>query len=395
MDKSNIQPQASMIPESNSTVDVSIIDTTTYMGNIPASYYMDPVSMYPRSSTFGGPSYSFLIIHAPSNTRMLFDLGLRIDWNTASSPAILHWIQENNVDIRVEKDVASILEDGGIEPGSIDAVIFSHHHFDHTGDPGRFSARMKVVVGPGYKKQYLPGWPEDKKGMDTTADLYRGREVVEVSFSEEEGKGCEGKSIRIGGLNACDWFGDGSFYLLDTPGHTLGHLSALARTTTAGSGLEGNKTEESTFIFLGGDVAHNCALFRPTFLCPLPELIQLSSPSGIPVECPGEVFATLHRSYNEADGVLKSRTTPFCTVTGPHHDVDATQHSIDKLSAFDGLDNIFTILAHDTGLSGVVDFFPRSAAAWKTKGWGERCRWRFLEGFRKKEVGEGVGSSRL
>ena len=60
--------------------------------------------------------------------------------------------------------------------------------------------------------------------------------IREISF--------EHSSLRIGQFAAFDFFGDGSFYLLDTPGHAIGHMCGLARTTT------------TTFAFLGGDICH-------------------------------------------------------------------------------------------------------------------------------------------
>lgn len=43
----------------------------------------------------------------------------------------------------------------------------------------------------------------------------RGRNLREIDF---EGAG----SLRIGKFPAVDFFGDGSFYLLDSPGHAIG-----------------------------------------------------------------------------------------------------------------------------------------------------------------------------
>jgi glyoxylase-like metal-dependent hydrolase (beta-lactamase superfamily II) len=369
--------QGPTIPHSNATVDVAIIDTTTRMGNVPGSHYLGPHDRYPALLIPGHatPSYSFLIVHPLSQTKVLFDLGLRIDWKTASSPAILSWVQGNNVQVNVEKDVATILQEGGTDPEGIDAVIFSHHHFDHTGDPSKFSDKMKIVVGPGYKQKFLPGWPENRKMWETTSDLYRDREVVEISFGSDED---QSKLLRIGEFQAYDYFGDGSFYLLNTPGHTLAHLSALARTTAPGIGE--SMDDESTFILLGGDIAHNCALFRPTPLCQLPDSISYESTEGSLVRnIPGATLATLHRVYSEEDGGRRARVTPFCTATGPHYDISAAQRSIDVLSTFDGMKNVFTALAHDLSLDGIVDLFPQSTNRWKEKGWRERCLWRFLE----------------
>ncbi|KAF7299975.1 Metallo-beta-lactamase superfamily protein [Mycena kentingensis (nom. inval.)] len=51
--------------------------------------------------------------------------------------------------------------------------------------------------------------------------------------------------LNFSGLAAVDYFGDGSFYLIDTPGHFPGHLTALARVTP------------SSFVLLGGDTFMN------------------------------------------------------------------------------------------------------------------------------------------
>lgn len=46
-----------------------------------------------------------------------------------------------------------------------------------------------------------------------------------------------------------DFFGDGSFYLLDAPGHLLGHMMGLARTA------------QDEYIVMGGDACHDPLLF--------------------------------------------------------------------------------------------------------------------------------------
>jgi glyoxylase-like metal-dependent hydrolase (beta-lactamase superfamily II) len=48
-----------------------------------------------------------------------------------------------------------------------------------------------------------------------------------------------------------DFFGDGSVYLVDTPGHCPGHISCLARVA------------EDTFVFLAGDLCHIREAYDP------------------------------------------------------------------------------------------------------------------------------------
>lgn len=51
------------------------------------------------------------------------------------------------------------------------------------------------------------------------------------------------------------------------------------------------------------------------------------------------------------------------------------------MQAFDADDDIFVIMAHDSSLMDVVDFFPKSANNFKNKGWKEKGRWAFLKDF--------------
>jgi glyoxylase-like metal-dependent hydrolase (beta-lactamase superfamily II) len=95
-------------------------------------------------------------------------------------------------------------------------------------------------------------------------------------------------TLRIGKFPAFDYFGDGSFYLLDSPGHAIGHLCGLARTTT----------NPPTFILMGGDICHYPGIFRPSKYLPVPESISphpYHAISDVPF-CPGSVFDDLQHS---------------------------------------------------------------------------------------------------
>lgn len=54
---------------------------------------------------------------------MLFDLGVQKDWE-AQAPSTVEMIRDEGWDVRVEKDVNEILEEGGVSGGDIEAIIW-------------------------------------------------------------------------------------------------------------------------------------------------------------------------------------------------------------------------------------------------------------------------------
>jgi len=178
------------------------------------------------------------------------------------------------------------------------------------------------------------------------------------------------QGLKIGRFNAFDYFSDGSFYLLDSPGHAIGHMCALARVTTS----------PNSFVFMGGDACHHAGLLRPSQYHPLPTDVfpnPLDLKSSTP--CPGAMFEHLLR-----DG---DREKPFYTIakledgSGVAHDADEAQETVGKVIEADALDEVFVVMAHDESLLNVVDFFPKYANDFREKGWVEEGRWLFLKDF--------------
>lgn len=91
-------------------------------------------------------------------------------------------------------------------------TLLSHHHYDHTGDPSTFPHSTDLIVGPGFKEEFTPGYPSNPESPIKDSD-WEGRTLREVNFVDS--------SLRLGRFRALDWFGDGSFYLLDSPGVSL------------------------------------------------------------------------------------------------------------------------------------------------------------------------------
>lgn len=190
-----------------------------------------------------------------------------------------------------------------------------------------------------------------------TNTVTSGRNLNEIDFT---------KTPQTGQFRAFDFFGDGSFYLLDTPGHAIGHLSGLARTTT----------NPDTFIFMGGDLCHHSGELRPSKHLHLPSDIPTAIPSCV-LPCPGA------ESYKQ---LLVSRgfsvDEPFfrpAAMIGL--EIGETVRTIAKAQEADADSNVWFVFAHDPSLIGVVDFFPLGADGWKEKGWRENTLWSFLRDF--------------
>lgn len=335
----------------NGTVCVRIIDTTSYIHNLPASFFLSPE--FPGLTKLSGPSFSFLIEH-PSSRSLVFDLGIRKDWENLP-PATIGRIELIQCKIEVQKGVREQLEDGGVDMKSIEGIVWSHWHWDHTGDPSTFEKSTALIVGPGFTKAFTPGFPVDPEGKVLQSDM-DGRVLREIVFDQD---------LKIGGFDAFDYFGDGSFYLLDSPGHAIGHLCGLARVTSS----------PNSFILMGGDICHHVGQFRPSVQLPLPAMITPNPFDQLSVApCPGEVF---ERMLSESD-----HTHPFYQHGAQvAADLDAANESITKLQSLDGLDEVLVVIAHDRSLLDVVDFFPKYADNFLQKGWAKKGKWLFLRDF--------------
>jgi hypothetical protein len=131
---------ALQLPKSSCTVTVRVIDTTAYL-YLPVGTALQP--NYEGHTDFVTPSYSFLIEHEyqtqqhqlqgdqhdssrkTKTRRVLFDLGVQKDWQNLP-PSTLDMIKEFEWDVKVEKDVAEILEENKVETGSVEAIIWRY-----------------------------------------------------------------------------------------------------------------------------------------------------------------------------------------------------------------------------------------------------------------------------
>ncbi|KAJ7237523.1 hypothetical protein B0H12DRAFT_1190546 [Mycena haematopus] len=302
--------------------------------------------------------HAFLIEHKPTQKLFMFDLGMRNDPQNLP-PAFAGFFSSNTITFDAFKDITQLLQDGGVSLDSIDAVFWSHAHFDHIGkrDMSKFPNSTQIVVGATTDLSLFPQSPNS----DLQASDLAGHNVIKLDFDSAK--------LTFGGMKAIDQFGDGSFYLLDSPGHLTGHMSALARVTP------------SSFIVLGGDTLHHVGQLRP------------SGAFQATVPCPGELLADARSaistdffwSAKTTPGAfdLPSRTQPFFALSDLadsfYVDPVAATVSVDKLAAFDADADFFTIIAHDRSILSTLPYFPASLSTWQADGLKGKTAWLFVD----------------
>ncbi|KAF2628508.1 Metallo-hydrolase/oxidoreductase [Macroventuria anomochaeta] len=346
------------VPPSASCVRLRAIDAKTQMC-VSSRGFIQP--LIPGFEILNLTSITFLIEHSILGKKVLFDCGARKDFENFS-PATKKRLNVNIKGLSVEKDVHEIVQNAGIPLKELDAMIWSHWHWDHHGAAEKYPPHVKIVVGPGFKHNFMPGYPINPDAFLLNAN-FEGREVHEMTFSD---------AFKIGEFRAHDYFGDGSFYLLDTPGHAIGHICGLARTTP------------STFVFLGGDICHFGGSFRPSTSIQMPDPVPDEHlDQHLPHPCPCSLFTEVHPAGPESEA---SKTSPFFEVSGfaqsAYVDREAAAQCIEELQRFDAHPDVLVCIAHDSTLLRVLPFLndqhEKDLNDWQDQGYKEKARWGWL-----------------
>jgi len=248
------------------------------------------------------PSLAFLLRHSSSKHNFVFDLGIRSDLEglppAAEKRAKTLW------NAKVPQDVVQSLIKGGLTPSDIAHICISHCHWDHIGNSALFPSST-FILGAGSKGLMDEGYPKNPDAL-FAHDIVP-QERTKFVFDPKNGEE-KTKWVSIGPFpKALDFYGDGSLYIIDAPGHVAGHINVLARTSNSGG-----------WLYLAGDSAHHWCL--------------LGGPAG----------------HDMTKVSMATRLNDEGKVVGcMHMDKEAAEAHMRRIEQLKALGNVQVILAHD------------------------------------------------
>lgn len=150
---------------------------------------------------FRFPVYSLYIDHPEG--KVLIDTGFEKEWVERKLPFEKpHQSDEQ----RIESQLARI----GVAPADIDIVVNSHLHFDHCSNNKLFPQATFYFSKSELRHSYVPD-PWEKLGYDPDLVAIQGMKTVLLELGAFEYEVLPGIT------------------LIETPGHSVGHLSAIVR----------------------------------------------------------------------------------------------------------------------------------------------------------------------
>jgi glyoxylase-like metal-dependent hydrolase (beta-lactamase superfamily II) len=193
--------------------------------------------------TWDAPTLCFLLRHSSTGEYILFDNGIRKDLDAL--PPVVHRAAKYFGPFLVAHDAADRIAEGGLDPAEVKQVVVSHAHFDHVGDLTRFPAAT-VVVSKGTQDIAENSYPANPDSP-YVQDMLPASRICALD-PDDASLGW----VPLGPFaKALDLLGDGSAYVVDAPGHVVGHINLLARTSADGA-----------WVLLAADSVHDWRLLQ-------------------------------------------------------------------------------------------------------------------------------------
>ena len=114
------------LPKGTSTITAWAINTTTDMV-VEANMFAKPD--IPGFEQWALHTFAFLLHNPRLGRTVLFDSGSRKDWWNLP-PAVVTRIKASTPRLKVERGVAEILKNGGVDLEAIDDIVVSHWHWE-------------------------------------------------------------------------------------------------------------------------------------------------------------------------------------------------------------------------------------------------------------------------
>ncbi|KAK5404519.1 hypothetical protein LTR06_009666 [Exophiala xenobiotica] len=191
-------------------------------------------------------NWSFHIHHPGLGKHVLWDIGISKNHDDYTPRIIETWYKPAQA-CGMHKPISAQLAQKGVESTQISEVIFSHAHMDHCRPIQTELPQATGFFGPGTKAFCSPG--HFRLHVDEIPAMFDGR-FFDPDHATERCRELDGPWVPFGPFpQAMDFFGDGSFWVIQAPGHMPGNLCAAA------------KLETAEWVVLGSDCCHSRELF--------------------------------------------------------------------------------------------------------------------------------------
>lgn len=177
----------------------------------------------PRSRWRWVPFPAYLI-HHPKAGPVLVDTALHPSVDAKPAANLGRFFATSTRHRLPDGDLSTQLRARGIDPKSIKTVVMTHLHYDHTSGIAEFPNATFIVAAREWEAATTVARPATHGYRRAHFDYLFDYRTLDFDGPLIDSYASFGRTF--------DLFGDGSIRLAFTPGHTLGHMSVIARLAT-------------------------------------------------------------------------------------------------------------------------------------------------------------------